>query len=430
MRVRDQAQLSGLSACFLALGLIFSTGCHRASTVSTPLSQRGYLWQRAWNPAVAEALNQADGRMDGVVILGAEILWRGKYPESVQATIDWEFLKNLKKPVAIALRVAPYPGPFSATDNAGLHLIQQASSLLAEAQNHGIKLSEFQLDFDCAQKKLDGYGVWLDALRPVIRPTHFVITTLPSWLDEPGFEVLIKHVDGYVLQVHSVPTDAQIGHAALCDPSLARKWINAAARFGRPFAAALPTYRCLAGYDQSGKLLSVAMDSVKSPWPPGTRILDFSTNSDEVASLVKELQTAHPPELNELLWYRIPVATDQLNWRWPTLVAVMEGRPPLHRLAVVQEGSNPVDLSISNTGEADKQGAVTVTVTWDRGTLVAWDALPDWKVKTESGRAVFIQDLATRSQLPPGQQHSIGWLRYDQVTTVRSDAEERPQDDR
>jgi hypothetical protein len=29
-----------------------------------------------------------------------------------------------------------------------------------------------------------------------------------------------------------------------------------------------------------------------------------------------------------------------------------------------------------------------------------------------------------RSQLPPGGQRSIGWLRYDQVTTVRSQVEE------
>ncbi len=50
----------------------------------------------------------------------------------------------------------------------------------------------------------------------------------------------------------------------------------------------------------------------------------------------------------------MPVATDALNWRWPTLSAVMAGRSPAHKLEAVREGENPVDLSLSNNGEADE----------------------------------------------------------------------------
>ena len=402
-----------------------STGCHEAVPAAPgPLIQRGYLWQRAWNPAVADAVMEAEKRLDGVVILGAEIVWTGKAPQTVRANINWETLKSPKKPVGLALRIAPFPGPFSEDDIPGRYIAKAAKDLLDSAKSHGVELSEFQLDFDCAGTKLGGYRVWLHALRPIVHPVRFVITALPAWLDETQFAALVHDVDGYVLQVHSVPTLKESGQAVLCDTGLARKWADKAAQLNLPFSVALPTYRCLAGYDSAGKLLGVAMDSVDPSWPPGTHILEFAINEDDVASLVKEWQVRRPSEIREILWYRVPVATDMRNWSWATLSAVMAGRTPVHKLEVLQAGSNPIDLAIANAGEADEQRDVVVTVTWSGSSLVACDALPGWIVRTEPERAVFTPAAGFRSQLPPGGQRSIGWLRYDQVTTIRSQAEE------
>ena len=410
---------------FLALVASLAVGCHRAiPTASGPLTQRGYLWQRVWNSAVPDALAQAEIRLDGVVILGAEIVWSGQMPQTISASVDWETLKNCRKPVAIALRIAPFSGPFGKDDAPVQHIAETAKSLLAAASAHGVQLGEFQLDFDCADKKLNGYRLWLQTLRPIIRPVRFVITTLPAWLDQPEFPALVHEADGYVLQVHSVPTAKETGRTTLCDVALARKWIGRAAELKLPFSVALPTYRCLAGYDSTGKLLGVVMDSVNPAWPPGTNVLEFATDADDLAALVKEWQAARPPELLELLWYRVPVATDVRNWRWTTLSAVMAGRIPVHKLEVVKMGENPVDLAISNRGEADDQGNVIVTVTWNYASLVAYDSLPGWTVRVEKEQAVFTPIAGFRSQLPPGGQRSIGWLRYDQVTTVRSQMEE------
>jgi hypothetical protein len=416
---------STIAALGLAIAIPFLVSCRQStSTAPGPLHQRGYLWQRSWNPAVKAALTEAENRLDGVVILGGEIIWSDAKPQTILATIDWESVKNSGKPVAIALRVAPYSGPFTEDDSAIWQISNAARSLLATARSHQVELTEFQLDFDCAQKKLSSYRTWLRVLRPFIRPTRFVISTLPAWLDEPEFATIIHDVDGYVLQVHSVPTTAETGQAALCDTRLARKWVAKAGRLKLPFSVALPTYRCLAGYDSTGRLLSVAMDSVEPSWPPDTRILEFGTDADEIASLVKEWQAKRPPELHELLWYRVPVQTDARNWRWPTLSAVMNGRTPIHRLEVAEQGENPIDLSITNTGEAAEQRNIVVTVTWRGASLVAWDALPGWTVHTERERATFTSGRGLHSQLPPDSRRSIGWLRYDQVTIIRSEAAE------
>ncbi len=405
----------------LLIALIALAGCHRTEqTISGPLKQRGYVWQREWTPAVIDAIGEAEPRMDGVVLLGAEVNLGGKKPEIVKAPIDWDAVKRQSKHCSIALRVSPFAGPFRADDAAARTIIDLTRELLSGAREHNVDVEELQFDFDCARKNLGAYRTWLQMLRPVVHPARFVITTLPAWLDDSQFSALVREVDGYVLQVHSVPISAGT-NAKLSDARLAREWVRKAARFGIPFEVALPTYRCAAGYGPDGRLLSVAMDSVQPVWPPGTRVLEFGADADEIAALVNDWQKTRPPQLRELIWYRVPIATDTRNWRWPTLSAVMSGRLPKHKLNILQEGENPIDLSIFNAGEADEQLNANVTATWNGAGLTASDALAGWNVKSENGRAIFKVTASHGLRLPPGATRKIGWLRFDQTTTLEAE---------
>jgi len=406
----------------ILLVVMFAAGCgRRPAGVGTgaPLLQRGYLWQREWTPAVAAAVSEAEAKLDGVVMLGAEIHWTDKTPQIIRSNIPWEALRGARKPHSVAIRIAPFSGPFSPDDAPARAIVETARSLLDAAAAHNVKLSEIQLDFDCAQKKLAGYRVWIGALSRAVHPVRLVITTLPSWLDEADFLPLVRGADGYVLQVHSVPTMEESGHAVLCDPVLARKWVAKAAKLGIPYSVALPTYRCLAGYAPSGKLLGVVMDSVQPAWPPDTRVLEFSTKADELSGLVREWRAVRPPGLRELIWYRIPVATDNFNWRWPTFSSVVAGRKPAHRLEVMRQAGNPVDLSIANTGEAEESLDCEIAAAWDGAKLVAADALEGWTVQIEIKRAVFRPEPGHAQRLSPGGKRDIGWLRYDQITLPR-----------
>ncbi len=387
-------------------GLFLVTGCDRISrTVSGPLPQRGYLWQRAWTPAVSRALTEAHQHLNSVVLLGAEIEWDEGQPRVVRANIAWE---QVTSPCAIALRVGPVPEP---SEKAIQAIAQTAKSILAEAVAHDVAVEEFQLDYDCAQKKLAGYRAWLPRVRAAVQPARFVITTLPSWLEEKEFARLIGEADGYVLQIHSVPA-ANAGRIRLCDPAAARRWVAQAAKLHRPFAVALPTYRCTAGYDVAGKLLGVAMDSVQPAWPPQTRRFEFAADADEIADLVKEWQRQRPAELRELIWYRIPVATDARNWRWATLSAVMAGRKPERRFEIVRNGDNPVDLSLRNTGESDDDRPAVIVASWTGGNLIASDGLSGWNVRSQKQSATFSVTPGQRLRLPPGAERRIGWLRH------------------
>ena len=402
------------------MALTAIAGCDRAEKkVSGPLRQRGYLWQREWTPAVIDAIGETEKRMNGVVLLGAEVSFARKNSEIVKASIDWEAVRRQTSRCSVALRVAPFAGPFRSDDDVGRTIVDLAKQFLTDARAHDVEIEEFQLDFDCAQKNLDGYRAWLRMLRATIHPVRFVITALPAWLDDSNFTRLVRETDGYVLQVHSVPISSGSG-TTLCDTRSARQWVKKAAKLRTAFSVALPTYRCAAGYGPDGKLLSVAMDSVQPSWPPGTRVLEFGANADEIAALVKDWQQARPPELRELIWYRVPIASDTRNWRWATLSAVMAGRLPEHKINIVQEGENPVDLSIFNAGEADEQLRANVTVTWNGTELTAADALSGWNVRSENGRAVFNVTALRGLRLPPGSTRKIGWLRFERTTNLET----------
>src|SRR5256886_9054521 len=313
---------------------------------------------------------------------------------------------------------SPFAGPFREDDAAARAIVDLAKQILGEAHAHDVKIEEFQLDFDCAQNNLQDYRGWLRTLRDAVHPVRFVITALPAWLDHPDFLALIREADSYVLQVHSIPISSR--RATLCDTRLARQWISKAAKLGLPFSVALPTYRCSAGYGPDGKLLSVAMDSVQPVWPPRTRVLEFGADADEIATLVNDWQKMRPSQLRELIWYRVPIATDTRNWRWPTLSAVMSGRLPAHKLNIFQEGENPIDLSIFNAGEADEQLNANVTATWNGAGLTASDALAGWNMRSENGRAIFTVTASRGLRLPRGTKRKIGWLRVDQTTTLET----------
>jgi hypothetical protein len=408
-----------LKTGILCAAVIVLAACDRSDLkISGPLRQRGYIWQREWTPAVVDSLGEALKRMDGVVLLGAEITLTGKRPDVVKASIDWEAVKRQGGSCSVALRVAPFAGPFREDDASARMIVDVTKELLGEARAHAVKIEEFQFDFDCAQKNLGNYRVWLRMLRAAVQPVRFVITVLPAWLGNSEFLPLVREADGYVLQVHSVPICSGNG-ATLCDTRSAREWEARAARLGVPFSVALPTYRCTAGYGPDGKLLGVAMDSVQPSWPPSTRILEFGTDADDVAALVNDWHTARPPQLRELLWYRVPVATDTRNWQWSTLSAVIAGRKPLHRLEIGREGENPIDLSITNSGEADEELDSVVTASWDGNAIVAADALPGWILDSTNRRAVFRNEGDRKIRLSPGGKRQIGWLRFERPVSLR-----------
>jgi hypothetical protein len=415
--------------CLATLGVLLTTwillGCGRKQAGSTPFSQRAYVWQRDWNSEVSRAVTRSSGDLSGFVVLACEIEWRSGKPHPVSPVIDWSVARGKSNSFSPAIRVTPYPGPFSEHDETASFLCDVARKKLAEIRSTGIVPYELQLDFDCAQKKLAGYALWVRAVRRAIAPLPLVITTLPCWLDEPDFPNLVREASSYVLQVHSVGSPIGDEHTMVCDPALARSWVKRASRIDIPFEISLPTYRTLTGYDGAGHKLGSYSDAVRPSWPPGTIIREYATDPDAMAALVASWQTAAPAHCKGLLWYRLPVDGERNNSSWPALRSMIHGRAPVRSLSIHINGKPPddthfslADISLVNTGETHDPPSSGIFVKWDdSAVLSAAEPLSGWKMIRGEHEITF-SPLDSSARLTPGSERAIGWMRFEKPAII------------
>ncbi|MFD0892826.1 DUF3142 domain-containing protein [Luteolibacter ambystomatis] len=386
------------------------------ATASGPMVQRAYVWQRDWRPEVSRSIAAHGGAFDSLAVLAAQIEWKatGGEPSVVRPPIDWGALRAAARPAGLVARVQR-AGEGRMVAEAVIRVLLER---LAEAKAASVPVSEFQIDYDCAQKNLEGYRQWLASVREGLRSTGVPlrITTLPSWLGEPAFEKLVDGVDGYVLQVHSFDLTALGKAPTVCDPVMAREWVARAAKLGRPFHVALPTYSCIAGYGPDGRCLGMVADAGHPTWRWDARVVEFTSDSADLAGLVAEWTKQRPAMMQGLYWYRLPVDGETYNWRWPTLAAVMSGRVPMARWEIKAAPGSPVDFVLWNTGEKDDllPRSIRVTRPGPPEAVVA-DGLGGWQCKAAPDHVDFQFPTQGRPiRLAPGNSMPLGWIRYQE----------------
>ena len=163
------------------------------------------------------------------------------------------------------------------------------------------------------------------------------------------------------MQVHWLAKPGPAGDppATLCDPAIARATVARAGRLGIPFRVALPTYGYRLVLDAHGRMLAgagegSALEAARPP--PGGAVRTLMADPVELADLVRGWQTVRPAAMTGVIWYRLPVAEDRLNWTARTLTAVAAGHTPHPRLAVrfVRSAADgPWELRLCNDGDAD-----------------------------------------------------------------------------
>ena len=417
--------------------------------VSGPVRHEAYVWQRAWTSPVREAVAQHGSNFAALTLLKAEVSWKDKKPQVVRVPLDYVTLSNLHRPFGIALRIGPYAGPFlrssrreealsefrnsqslltsAATTNAqgeGIteFLCDLAAAIVAEARTNHAELSELQIDFDCAESKLDGYRVWLTEIQKRIAPLPVTITALPSWLDARAFKRLAAVATNYVLQVHSVERPKDVNAPfTLCDPRAARRWVETAGRIGVPFRVALPTYGYVIAFDKAGKFIGLSAEGPRRTWPEGAQTREIFTDPLAMAGLVEGWKSSRPAALRGVIWYRLPTSVDNFNWRWPTLGAIVASRSLQEKLRIeprrVEAGL--VEIKLVNSGELDISSRLAVEVRWADARLIAGDALRDFELADRSASAARFQTKTNSIRLPAGDFLTLGWLRFDRDCEVR-----------
>lgn len=376
---------------FLLLLVFIST-----TGLSATLPHDAYIWQRDWTPTVNAAITNSTPHIHRYIALGAEISFRQNPPTIVRIPV------KLPPGSGIALRIGAYRGDY----NAATGLITAGAARLIR----GHKPTEIQIDFDCAESKLTGYRQWLTALRRVTGNTPLIITALPAWLRQPAFSNLVSATDGFVLQVHSLD-----GTSTICDPEKAKRAVEQADQLGIPFRVALPTYSYLIATDPTGKLIGISAENPAKTWPANAQLHIARSDAAAMSGLVQYWNAHGPKNLTGIIWYRLPVETDRLNWRWPTLAAIIAGKTPQPDLRAGADTIQPglVEISLHNDGDADADFPSQVHVTITGGSIAACDALAGYdKSLLASNRLRFTgTPVLALETLAPGESRKIGWMR-------------------
>jgi hypothetical protein len=412
-------------AVIVVVGVGHSQMRGRAVALSGP---QVYLWQRSWSPAVKSALTGEAPAFSRVVVLAAQIDWAQDQPRTVRTGVDWGLLGTLGPgtEVAAAVRVSTFHGAAQELPTAAI--VGAVTGVLSAAHAAGVRLAEIQLDVDAPTSQLPAYRSWLAAARGAAAPTPVTFTALPTWLNSPAFAGLARDAGSFVLQLHSLERPARLpddGHPlTLCDLSAARAAIAKADRLGVPFRIALPTYSYLAAFNPDGSFAALSAENAPPGWGEGKTVHTVEADPVQLANFVHEISARPPNNLEAIIWYRLPVADDRLNWSWPTLRSVMAGRvPAAGRLEVSLVSSAPAlyDIRLTNAGETAIDTAAAITLSWSGAAYVAADTLADASLLAHSDSSLaLLAGSTSQSRLQPGQFRTIGWLRLSREAHVHA----------
>jgi len=393
-----------------------------------------YVWQRQITPPVYQAIREIGGEADGFAILAAEVAWRKDGPQLFRSSPDYGALAAGGRAIGLVIRIGPYTGGFAADDKAARYLQDLVLSVLGAARTGGMQPTELQIDFDCASSKLGGYRLWLEALRKCMDGTKLVITALPDWLGRRDFVWLAGATDGYVLQVHSLekPSGPDEGFQP-CDSDRAWKWIMLAGRFGVPFRVALPTYGYRLAFDADGKFIALAAEGPVVSWPAGAQIRSVRSNAPAMAALARKLVENRPPACTGIIWFRLPVAGDRLNWSVTTLKVLLRGGVPLSRLTVeaTRSMAGAANVILMNRGEVDEPLPAKVMAHWNADAVVqAADGLGGYSMApgnvVSSGVGLTRAPDAADECIAPGQTKKIAWIRFSHETPLAVEIQQKP----
>jgi hypothetical protein len=174
-------------------------------------------------------------------------------------------------------------------------------------------------------------------------------------------------------------------------------------------------------FDVNGRFIGLSAEGPAKAWPAEARVKEVRADPLEIAHLVQEWSSNTPPALKAVVWYRLPVAGDTLNWRWPTFSTILESRIPRKSVRVeahrVETGL--IEIGLVNDGELDISSRLAVKARWSGARLVAGDGLHGFQMADRDFSSAKFGTGGRPYRLPAGEQQVIGWLRLDQDREVR-----------
>jgi hypothetical protein len=359
----------------------------------TPLQHEAYIWQRAWSPAVTQAMEQSKPFLAGWRVLLAETTAQGDWREFSPSVSTSD---QQGKTITAVVRI---DGQRRLGDTADL--VEHLKRLI-QAQPLS-QWSGLEIDYDCPTSSLDAYAAFVRQVRRMMPPEmRLSVTALPTWIPSRSLRGLLDAADASVLQVHSVLDP----HRGLFDAHLASNWLAEYSKLTeKPFNVALPDYGSRVGWDSSGQLVSIVSEqSVPQDVPDQREILAKVRDVDDFLANVR---ASHARNLVGIVWFRLPIAGDQRIWSLHTLESIVRGQPIAdHRVFHVERDQvGAYQITLINDGSIDAPMPSVVR----SAPCLAADGLAGYFVTHTAGDLSFVRRDA--SIIRAGQRVGVGWTR-------------------
>lgn len=420
--------------------------------ISGPVPQGAYVWQRQWTDPVRDAVRGAvtpvvagEGAAENgeppplstLAVFCAEIGpptggEAGGAAASVLRVgdVDWPLLAGLPRPVGLVIRVRTFPNAEVGPEREPFPTLRRVlDDLLEKCAAAGLRPAEVQVDCDAPPGKLPGYAAALAALRTDYPAQRFIPTVFPAWLGAPGLPDLVKGSGEFVLQFagpERLNGPDRRPPQTRCTPLEVADAVARAARTGVPFRVALPTDGFRLVLDADGRLVAAVsegplLERRRPPAGGSERLL--LADAGDMARLVEEWTDRRPATLRGILWHRLPIAGERLNWPPPTLRAVTAGRVPRPKITwqLSAPGENGQrELTLRNVGEAVAILPPTLSVNSPVDPLAVEPAAPYEIIPPDAKRPPHTllfrrrdgEDVESlRVRVPPGEGFLVSTIR-------------------
>ncbi len=397
--------------CAWLLGLALGApGCREpvAAPRAAPLTHAAYVWRQGWDPAATASLAGRDWPA-GLTELNILVGECGLGPTGRRVHPPWSALRGTAKDLSLSVRIGTRQalgGPAEPDLTEGLTLLRQGWEAARAA---GISVASVQVDFDCPSRLLPAYAERIAAAKRAWPEVRVTVTTLPTWLKEPGFTRLIAAADGWTLQLHGTERPNLAQPSPLFGEAQALRWIEQAEALGRPFRVALPTYAYLACYSSTGAYLGVRAEN--ADLPKGTaRTQPLPADPAQVIGLLRRLEERRHALVLGVDWFRLPFPGDRQNWTmagWAQVIA-RQGIPNECTPELKVEGALADVAVVNPTGQPLPLPAIEVA--WRGTRALGADATMDWVARPGPAAIVF-RPHPLAGFLAPGERRVVGWVR-------------------
>ncbi|MBU1621606.1 MAG: DUF3142 domain-containing protein [Gammaproteobacteria bacterium] len=384
---------------FKLLSLVISLCllCSCSPQGSSAFSQHIYIWQRLWTAEHAGALAQSKTDFTVLRVLALQLHQAKAGPVWTEAKVDLPLLAADARPVHLVVRL---DGQLKQLPKDLLQ--KKLAALLQLWQQQGVKVTQLELDYDCASSQLAAYAVWLKALRQLLPQTLAVaITALPDWLGKPGWLELQQQVDQLTLQVHSVLSAEQ----GLFQVELAKNWAQQLAQQAqKPFYIAVPSYHSALLQQEQGWLVES-----EQPLQSQAKRQELWLDAVAVQQFSLWLQQQHWPQLQGLVWFRLPLPSDKRSWSYSQLQAVSVGKTLTADLKMSVQGEAP-ELELVAENHGFLAAPLPTQINLSGRLCTAADAVSGYKLNFSKDKNQ-LQFVLTKAEtmVQPRQRLVLGW---------------------